>query len=162
MKKIEIDLEREISTYNIVNKFNDYVGMQKEVINTLKREGFFVDNVVVNSETGMIVRINPRGIKETLGSGKRFQNLPRTLKMLKVATIRKLPEIIEQGMLIEDNVENVHGNNQLYAYFITQVIVDGEAICVKVNVRKSAEVNKFWIHNVIIEKSPELLNPTKE
>jgi len=82
--------------------------------------------------------------------------------MLKVATIRKLPEIIEQGMLIEDNVENVHGNNQLYAYFITQVIVDGEAICVKVNVRKSAEVNKFWIHNVIIEKSPELLNPTKE
>jgi len=73
VKKIEIDLEREISTYNIVNKFNDYVGMQKEVINTLKREGFFVDNVVVNSETGMIVRINPRGIKETLGAEKDFK-----------------------------------------------------------------------------------------
>lgn len=162
MKKIEIDLEREICTYNIANKFNDYVGMQKEIINTLKREGFFNDNIVVNSETGMIVRINPRGIKETLGSGKRFQNLPRTLKMLKVATIRKLPEIIEQGILIEDNVGNVHGNNQLYAYFITQVIVDGEDLYVKVNVRKSTEVNKFWIHNVIIEKSPELLNPIKE
>ena len=110
----------------------------------------------------MIVRINPRGIKETLGSGKRFQNLPRTLKMLKVATIRKLTEIIEQGILIEDNVGNIHGNNQLYAYFITQVIVNGEPMCVKVNVRKSIEVNKFWIHNVIIEKSSELLNPIKE
>ena len=94
MKKIEIDVEKEINTYNIASKFNDYVGVQKEVINTLKGEGFFINNVVDNSQTGMIVRINPRGIKETLGSGKRFQNLPRTLKMLKVATIRKLPEII--------------------------------------------------------------------
>lgn len=64
--------------------------------------------------------------------------------------------------MIEDNVENVHGNEQLYAYFITQVIVNGEAMYVKVNVRKSTEVNKFWIHNVMIEKSPELLNPTKK
>ena len=34
MKKIEIDVEREINMYNIVNKFNDYVGMQKEIIDT--------------------------------------------------------------------------------------------------------------------------------
>lgn len=160
MKKIEIDVEREINMYNIVNKFNDYVGMQKEIIDTLKKEGFFINNVVENCQTGMIVRINPRGIRETLGSGKRFQNLPRMLKMFKVATIRKLPEIIEQGILIEDNVENIHGNNQLFAYFITQVVIDGEDMYVKVNVRKSIEVNKFWIHNVIIEKSSELLNPT--
>lgn len=155
-------MEREINTYDIVNKFNDYVGMQKEIINTLKKEEFFDDNIVVNRQTGMIVRINPKGIRETLGSGKRFQNLPRKLKVLKVATIRKLPEIIEQGILIEDNVGNVHGNNQLYAYFITQVIINREIMYVKVNVRKSIEVNKFWIHNVLIEKSPELLNPTNK
>lgn len=159
---ISIDLEIEIQSYNIAEKFNDYIGMQKEIINVLKEEGFFNNNVVVNEKSGMQVRINPRGIKETLGSGMRFQNLPRILKKYKVATIRKLPEIIRKGILVEDNVENVHGKNQLYAYFMTPIIIEGKNMHVKVNVRKSLEVNKFWIHNVILEKSSELLNPIKE
>lgn len=27
-------------------------------------------------------------------------------------------------------------------------------------IKKSVETNKFWIHNVILEKDSELLNPT--
>lgn len=115
-------MDEELKKYNIENKMNDYIAVQKAVVNHLKETGFFEKNgTVVNEETGMEIRINPRGIKETLTNGKRFQTLPKKLKQLKIATIEHLPEIIRQGKLIEDNVENMHGKNQTFAYFSTKV-----------------------------------------
>lgn len=38
----------------------------------------------------------------------------KKLKELKVATIYSLPEIIKKGRLIEDEVENMHGDNDGY------------------------------------------------
>lgn len=149
---IRIDMTAELRRYNIESKFNDYIGMQKAVINTLKEEGFFDDNVVINKETQMTILITAKGIKETLGSGKRFQSLPRTLKELKIATIHALPEIIKEGQLIEDEVENAHGDNARFAYFKTKIQVDDIDMFVKVSVRKNLQTNKFWIHNVIIQK----------
>ena len=89
-----ISTEEQLSTFNLEGKWNDYIGVQKEVIPVLRKEGFFDNNEVINEESGMIVRINSKGIKETLGSGKRFQTLPRELKEYKVATLRSLPNII--------------------------------------------------------------------
>lgn len=156
---INVDIDAEIKSYGVETKFNDYIGMQKGVVSALRAEGFFDKNVVTNEETGMQIAITAKGIKETLGSGNRFQTLPRDLKRLKVATIRALPEIIEKGRLIEDNVGNIHGNEPLFAYFVTPIKIQGEEVDVKVSVKKSTEANKFWIHNVIIEKSSEQLNP---
>lgn len=160
---INVNLDEEIKKYNIENKLNDYIAVQKAVVNHLKETGFFDKNsTVVNEETGMQIRINPRGIKETLANGKRFQSLPRELKKLKIATIEQLPEIIKRGELIEDNIENTHGENSLYAYFETPVEINGGNYKVRVNIRKTIETNKFWIHNVILEKDSELLNPTRK
>lgn len=162
---INVDLDEELKKYNIENKLNDYIAVQKAVVNHLKETGFFDKNsTVVNEETGMQIRINPRGIKETLANGKRFQSLPRELKKLKIATIEQLPEIIKRGELIEDNIENTHGENSLYAYFETPVEINGGnyKVRVRVNIRKTIETNKFWIHNVILEKDSELLNPTRK
>lgn len=160
---INVDLDEELKKYNIENKLNDYIAVQKAVVNHLKETGFFDKNgIVVNEETGMQIRINPRGIKETLANGKRFQSLPRELKKLKIATIEQLPEIIKRGELIEDNIENTHGENSLYAYFETPVEINGGNYKVRVNIRKTIETNKFWIHNVILEKDSELLNPTRK
>lgn len=160
---INVNLDEEIKKYNIENKLNDYIAVQKAVVNHLKETGFFDKNsTVVNEETGMQIRINPRGIKETLANGKRFQSLPRELKKLKIATIEQLPEIIKRGKLIEDNIENTHGENSLYAYFETPVEINGGNYKVRVNIRKTIETNKFWIHNVILEKDSELLNPTRK
>ncbi len=160
---INVDLDEELKKYNIENKLNDYIAVQKAVVNHLKETGFFDKNsTVVNEETGMQIRINPRGIKETLANGKRFQSLPRELKKLKIATIEQLPEIIKRGKLIEDNIENTHGENSLYAYFETPVEINGGNYKVRVNIRKTIETNKFWIHNVILEKDSELLNPTRK
>ena len=149
---IHIDMAAELRRYNIDSKFNDYIGMQKAVINNLKEDGFFDDNVVINCETKMAILITPKGIKETLGSGKRFQSLPRVLKELKIATIHTLPDIIREGKLMEDEVENIHGDNAKYAYFATKIKVDDTEMLVKVSVRKNLQTNKFWIHNVIIQK----------
>lgn len=160
---INVNLDEEIKKYNIENKLNDYIAVQKAVVNHLKETGFFDKNsTVVNEKTGMQIRINPRGIKETLANGKRFQSLPRELKKLKIATIEQLPEIIKRGKLIEDNIENTHGENSLYAYFETPVEINGGNYKVRVNIRKTIETNKFWIHNVILEKDSELLNPTRK
>ena len=57
-----------------------------------------------------------------------------------------------------ERIENV-GSEVFYTMENGQVSVKEKG---KVNVRKSIEVNKFWILNVIIEKSPELLNPTNK
>lgn len=161
MSFINIDVETELKLFGVETKFNDYIGMQKAILNILRNENFFDNNVVVNIDTGMIISITAKGIKETLGSGMRFQNLPRDLKRLKVATIHFLPQIIKYGKLIEDEVENIHGDNCRFAYFVTPVKMNEEEMYIKVSVRKSLQTNKFWIHNVIIEKSSETLNPNQ-
>lgn len=64
----EIDMEKELSLYNLEGKWNDYIGIQKEVLKVLRKEDFFCNNEVINKETGMCVKINAKGIKETLGT----------------------------------------------------------------------------------------------
>lgn len=156
---IKIDLDAEVSSYNAETKFNDYIGMQKNVLSVLRNEGFLENNVVTNEESGMQIAITAKGIKETLGSGKRFQNLPRDLKRLKIATLRALPEIIRNASLLSDDVPNSHGNKSRYAYFYSEAVINDVDVGIKIDVRKSVLTNKFWIHNVQIEKSPKQLNP---
>lgn len=55
---INIDMSAELKRYDIESKFNDYIGMQKAVVNVLKNEGFFDNNVVVNEETKRVKSSN--------------------------------------------------------------------------------------------------------
>lgn len=155
---INVDLEQEVNSYDVETKFNDYIGMQKKVLSVLRNEGFLENNVVTNEESGMQIAITAKGIKETLGSGKRFQSLPRDLKRLKLATLRALPEIIKNATLL-DNVPNSHGNKPRYAYFYSDAVINDIDVGIKIDVRKSVLTNKFWIHNVQIEKNLEILSP---
>ena len=62
----------ELLRYNLEGKWNDYIGVQKEVLKVLRKENFFTDDKVINHQTGMVIKINAKGIKETIGPGKRF------------------------------------------------------------------------------------------
>ena len=159
-----INLVEELSTYNLEGKWNDYIGVQKEVIGVLKEEGYFEDNQVTNASTGMIIRINPKGIKETLGTGKRFQSLPKKLKEFKIATIRSLPRIIETATLVADNVPNKHKENGYeFAYFSNTIQIGSDNVRVRLSVKKKIGTNLFWMHNIDeINKSSELLDPSQE
>ena len=122
-----IDLQQELSHYNLRGKWNDYIGVQKEVISVLKQERFFEENDIINHETGMIIRLSPRGIKETIGSGKRFQNLPKKVKEQKIATLRILPILLREGKLLDDNVQNYYSvQGDQFAYFISTIMIDDE------------------------------------
>lgn len=64
-----ISMEKELALYNLEGKWNDYIGVQKKVLYVLREEGYFVDNEIVNGITGMHIKLNVKGIKETLGTG---------------------------------------------------------------------------------------------
>lgn len=162
-----IDSQEQVATYNLEGKWNDYIAVQKEVVGVLKGEGFFEQGIVTNTESGMEIRINAKGIKETLGSGNRFQTLPKKLKIFKIATIRSLPKLIETGYVIEDDVENTHDKEGFrYAYIGNETMIDGEKVGVRISIKKKVGSNHFWIHNIddIVgnEKNSELLSPSQK
>lgn len=110
----------------------------------------------------MIVRITTKGVKETLGAGKRFQSLPKKLKENKLVTLGYLKQIIENANLIIDDVENLHDKNgYMFAYFGCNVLIDKEEYYVRISVKKKISSNIFWMHNIDERKSSELLDPSK-
>ncbi len=159
----DIKLCEELASYDVDKKWNDYIGLQKSIIDTLRSEEFFENNVVENMESGMLVRITTKGIKETLGAGKRFQSLPKVLKELKIATLRYLPEIIKQGSILEDNVENKHKTEEyLFAYIMSNVVIDNEEYKVRISIKKKVASNLFWIHHIdYMKKDFVLLDPSR-
>lgn len=150
---LDINIQNEISSFGVEQKMNDYIGMQKVVLPELEKQGLFRE--VINKESGMIIEITKKGIKETFGSGNRFQSLPRKLKELKIATLRNLPEIIQEAHLVKDNVLNFHGNAAEYAYLALEVDINGLFAQVRIDVKKTPAKNKFWLHMIDInEKNP--------
>ena len=146
---ISIHVEEELVRYNLEGKWNDYIGVQKEVLAALRRDDFFLENEVVNKETGMSIKINSKGIKETIGKGKRFQALPKKLKRYKVAALRYLKCIIRNAELIVDDVENYHEENgHVFAYLKMDIMLDDEQFGVRITVKKKVGANWFWIHNI--------------
>lgn len=146
---VEIITENELALYNLEGKWNDYIGLQKEVLRVLRDEHFFEKNEIVNTDSNMTIRISPKGIRETLGSGNRFQTLPKVFKTYKIATIKYLPEIIRTGNIIEEDVANSHDENGYhYAYIGNMIFIDGVKYGVRIAIRKKVATNHFWIHNI--------------
>ncbi len=159
---VKIDLNKELSLYNLEGKWNDYIGIQKEILQVLRSEKFFNNNDVINVKSGLCIRLNTKGIKETLGTGKRFQALPKRLKERKIATMRHMKSIIENAELIADNIENVHSTNgDMFIYMHSKILIDGEEVCIRIAIRKKVSVNWFWIHHIDEnKKSSKLLDPS--
>lgn len=144
-----IFMDEELSRYNLDGKWNDYIGVQKEVLDVLRVEKGFTYGEIINKQTGMCIRINAKGIKETLGPGKRFQALPKRLKQYKIATLVHLRSIIENAELIMDKVPNYHYKNQdTFAYFESQMEINQELVSVRITVKKKISSNWFWMHNI--------------
>lgn len=139
----------ELLRYNLEGKWNDYIGVQKEVLKVLRKENFFTDDKVIIHQTGMVIKINAKGIKETIGPGKRFQALPKSLKEEKIATIRHLKRLIENAELVSDNVPNSHyGNGYTFAYLKAYIKIDNKSVIIRITIKKKIAVNWFWIHNI--------------
>ena len=152
---IEYTEEEVLESFGIT-KINDYIHVQKQVIGTLKGEGFFTDEggtstTVTNGDSGIVVEVNTKGIKETF-NGDNYAHIGKSLKYAKLATIRYIPSLIENGVLTEDNVKNTHGANKTttFAYIKSQVLLNGEPITITIAIKKSQQKNKFWVHMIDI------------
>ena len=58
---ISINSKDELSIYDLGGKWNDYIAVQKEVINVLKVEKFFEQGNIINDKTKMSIRLTARG-----------------------------------------------------------------------------------------------------
>ena len=161
---ININTKDELSLYILEGKWNDYIAVQKEVISVLKTENYFENNIISNINASLNIKINVKGIKETIGTGTRFQRLPKKFKEYKIATIRSLKEIIMTAELIEDDVPNYHTNGiYSFAYLKNEIKIDNEIVDVRISVMKRIDSIWFWIHHIDEkEKSPKLLDPSQE
>ena len=142
-----------------IQKINDYIHVQRRVFDTLLNEGYFTDEVArsrsdINRDSGMVIETNKSSIEETFNE-ENYKRRGRFIKIAKLATIRRIPEIIENGVLVEDDVTNSHKNakNKKFAYIVYEIEVEGNPVTVKLSIKKSPEKNKLWVHSIYAEKN---------
>jgi hypothetical protein len=160
---ISVNSKEELNYYQIKNTskaINDFVSVQKAVVEKLKRTNFFNNhnrNIAVNSDTDIVVEIGEEGIRETLSAGKRYATLPRKIKTAKIATIKSLPEIIKYAEVVNLNQKNYHGNNMANFLVLKHPVeIDGEPYNVEIKIKKTPQKNKFYIHNLTLINNKEM------
>ncbi len=146
-----IDLENVSKKYGITN-LKDYIQVQKKVIEKLTETGFLNQNgtkLITNKATGIDIVINKSGIKETFGKGKRYEFQSRENKILKLATVEFLDEVIENAVVYGKS-ENYHNKDSKveYLYLKYDVMINGKRYTIAADVRMSPDKNKFWLHRI--------------
>ena len=138
-----------------ITKPKDYIHVQRQVFSTLLNEGFFTDKekrsrVDVNKASGMIIETNKSSIDETFNRNN-YALVGINKKIAKLATVRLIPQIIENGTLVKDNVPNQHknSNNKTFAYIEANVVIEGKDITIKVDIKQSPRKNKVWVHKIL-------------
>lgn len=147
---------------NTANALNDYVSVQKRVIDTLNNENFFNQNnknIVVNADTDIVVTITKGGIKETLSTEKRYFSLPRKIKTAKIAVVDSLPDMIRYAEVVNENEKNYHSKEgSSFLVLNHPAIVDGENYNVEIKIKKTPVENKFYIHNMTLQNKSETVS----
>lgn len=146
-------IDKTLDSFGITRP-KDFVHVQRQVLTTLLNEGFFTNveersRTDINEASGMVIETNKSGIDETFDINN-FRRVGMTKKIAKLATIRMLPEIIKDGKLVTDNVNYQYGysKNVRFAYITHDVEIDGKRITLRLDIKKSPQKNKFWVHHV--------------
>lgn len=162
VKDVRFSIDINLSDKDIMSKYgitslNDYIHVQKQVQKHLP-ETFYGD-VVINS-TGDVVRINKKGIKETLGDDNKFKKISHKKKMLKLKTIEYLPELLRTADPADLNVDNYHKSNKTakYDYYENNVTIDENDYVVKIAVRVGKNSKRFHIHSLEVNENQQGLN----
>ena len=146
---LHIHLDEELQKYNLDGKWNDYIAVQKEVLRVLRDKNFFDDNIVIHKESEMMIKVTPKGIKETFGNGKHFSHTSKCTKQFKVATISHIKGIISSATLISNDVISYHPNDtSTYAYMENQFLIDNIPLLIRITIKKKIGSNIFYIHYV--------------
>ncbi len=147
-----------------IKKIGDYIDVQKNVYDTLQKEGFFSDDskisrTVINKDIGIKIEINKSSIKETFSKGNRYEYLGKERKYYKLVTIRDIANLIENAKLVSDDEKNKHKKTSSvkFSYLVAKTAIDGVPVEVYIDIRKSPQKNKMWLHQVHTQKSTEVV-----
>ena len=142
-----------------ITKLNDYVHVQKAVIDTLGNDFFYDEDgnkrAYENAESGLVIEVDKKGIRESFNQDN-YYSLPRDTKVLKLATVELIPQAIENGTVTRDNAPNYHDPadaNKKFAYIEWETSVNGTPVRIELDIKKSPGKNKFWVHRVYIENA---------
>ena len=106
-----------------------------------------IDNVNANME----IEIWKSGIRETFGNDRYYLNLPKEIKILKIATMECLDRIIMQGKIRAIDAKDYHNDNSkiFYSYLESNIIIDDNLYKVNIDIRRlPTGNNKFYIHSI--------------
>jgi len=136
-----------------IEHLGDYRQVQERTFATLQSEGFFTDvdlrsRIDTNEESGMVIETNKSGIDETFCL-ENYARTGRFKKVVKLSTLREIPNAIRYGKVVESNAPNEHDNKRgtRFAYITYDTQVDGVDITIKLTIKKSMQKNKFWVHS---------------
>jgi len=97
----------------------------------------------------MMIKVTPRGIRETFGNGKRFNTTTKPTKLRKIATIIHIKTLIKNSKLILDNVPNFHpDSNSTFAYLESKIQIDSCTFSIRITIQKKISTNVFYIHHI--------------
>lgn len=157
MSKSIIEVSSDISKYNIYNIYS-----KEQVINRITKyleDGVLSNNKlskkIKNLDTGIYIEIWKSGIRETFGNDKYYMNLPRNIKIAKIASMDSLAKLIKYAKVKEKNIPNYHNvkSKVKYMYLENYIKIDREEYLVTIDIRMSPKgENRFYIHNLKIRK----------
>lgn len=129
---------------------------KKKVVSKLKTDNFFNSNnrnIIVNVDTNIVVEISSSGINETLSTDKRYATLPRKIKIAKISSIRSLPELIKYAEIVRNEKDNKKRKGVSFVVLEHPITIDSESYNVEIKIRKTAQNNKFYIHQLSLNKN---------
>ena len=147
-----LEIDNNIDYYNIENINNKYEVMKKISKNLSEK---YLSNknqikYITNIETGIKVEIWKNGIKETFGNNKYYFNLPKNIKIAKIASMKVLAKLIKYAKIRSKEAKNYHNINSkvTYLYLVSELKIGNSLYEVTIDIRKSPDGrNKLYRGN---------------
>ena len=148
----------DVKIYGIkdINDKKEVIAKLREVLSKSYLSTKEQSKPIVNLDTGMEIEITMRGVKETFGKDEYYTNLSEDEKLVKIASMSKLANLIKYGEVRAQEAPNYHDPNSKvrYAYLKAPLRVDGQEYTVNMDIRKSPNgENRFYIHSLQINKN---------
>lgn len=156
--KIEVSTN-DISIFNI-DDINDLKEVKEKTFNYLLGKYVSNDKIskpIKNIDTDMEIYVYRGGINETFGKAKAYKNLSNKKKKIKLATMTSLAKLIKYGEVRSEDASNYHNVNSgsVFAYLTAPISVDGVNYTVNMDIKKTPDGNRFYIHTIkIADEAP--------
>ena len=142
----------DIRVFDIEN-INNIKEVKQKVYEYLKDKYVSTEEIskpITNIDTGLKIEVRRGGINETFGNAKAYKDLSIYRKKVKLATMTSLAKLIKYGEVRAAEAPNYHNpkSGATYAYLIAPITVDGKLWNVEMDIRKTPDGNRFYIHKI--------------